>query len=304
MGAPSVNPKFKDFVCFDNVNNLPWGRTYDINGDGLFGVDDIKALLPRPADLEIDGEEDSLNTACTQAKLVFVDKEVQWKLKGLLAKSPGPIRFPSLFGETDQLKAWALARIKDLDAGKGLAMTDKVRSAIVEMDLRARSILSGSADDEPFSVGLNFVPVFVSRDNWNLRITDVHPDSSAVAAGVLPGDILLAIDGRPIREFSTDANRTPGGLVDPETQMVRGFGGSRGSEMKVSLLRGDRRFDVALKRNLWSGRHLGTPENGLPWDGTEHVKPPIFPKGERLQERLLREEPPLGGCSCSLGARP
>lgn len=295
MGSPSINPKFKDFVCFDNVNNLPWVRPYDINRDGKFGVDDMKAILPTLPDSPIDEDEDSLLEACTRVRIRLVHDEADWKLRDLIAKSPGPLRSHPILREMDSFRAYALARIKDLDAGKKLAVTDTVRSTLVEMDLRARNIVKDETTNEPFAVGLGLTPIFVSSTDWNMKIADIHPSSSAWAAGVEPGDILLAVDGYPIREYSWDDGGTPAGLFDPKTQSTRGMAGTRGSEVRLSLQRGDRKFDVVLKRNIWTARHLGTPIEARPWDGQEHPKPPVTP---------MREEPPLSGCSFNPGARP
>ena len=276
MGSPAVNPKFASFVCFD-VKDKPWATSYDINGDGHFGVDDIKAFLPTPADLATDENEESLNLSCTQVKIGFVREEVEWKLKGLIAKSSAPSGTLSLFSEMDSLKAEALARIQTLDEGRKMAMAEKVRSAVIEMDLRARNVVKDENSGEPFGVGLYFAPHFISPTDWNLKIAGIYPFSSAISAGILPGDFLLAVDGRAVCTLSSDAGQTPDGLNDPETQLIRGLGGSKNSEVRLSLQRGDRKFDIVLKRNIWSGRHLGTPDHGA-WDGQEHFLPSLFSK--------------------------
>lgn len=296
MGSPSVNPKFANYVCMDDLKDRPWAQIYDIKGDSHLGVDDLKALLPSPEDLPIDESKETLDISCLQAKIIFVGKEVEWKLKGLIARQAEEgSRSTSLFSEIDSMEKEVLARIKDLSSGhKDLAMADKVRSSVVEMDLRAHNILKDEKTDEPFGIGVSLVPQSASSSDWQIKVGGVHPAGAAALAGILPGDILLAIDRRSMQQWSADG--TPAGLVDPEIQLVRGLSGSRNSEVKVTLQRGGNKLDVTLKRNIWSAaRHLGTPCDALPpWDGQEHPLPPLG----------LPTKSPVFGCGSTPGAKP
>lgn len=271
-------------------------RSYDIKGDGRFGVDDLKALIPSPKDFPLDGDQEGLDLACTKAKIKFIEEEVEWKLKGLTAKSSAPSRSPLLFGEIESIRKEALHRIQDLSGREELGMAKRVRSSVVEMALRAQNIVKDETTDEPFGTGLYIMPLETSPTNWRAKIIDVYPDSAAAAAGILSGDILLAVDGRPIQQWSPDG--TFAGLNDPETQIIRGLGGPRNTEVRLSLQRGDQKFDVTVRRNTWSARHLGTPRNGSPWDGQEHTQPPM---GLQTQENL---QSPSFGCSFYPGSRP
>jgi S1-C subfamily serine protease len=68
-------------------------------------------------------------------------------------------------------------------------------------------------------------------------ITAVVADSPAEAAGLLPGDVLLALDGNTIR----DARYLPQLLGRGETSV---------RSRKVTILRGGERQDVALTPSL------------------------------------------------------
>lgn len=294
MGQPpKVNPKFADFVCIPNVDQLPWVQGYDIKGDGIFGVDDLKARLVYPEDILLDSNEESLDLACRQAKIGFIQEEVKWKLRDLMVQQSQESRSAtSLFQSIRELKDVALRRIQDLDGKKELGMSKKVVSAIIEMELRARLIVSGAGPAEPFGIyGNGLVVEIVSPAVWQGRFDPVHPASNAARAGIVKGDILLAVDDRPLRELSRDG--TIAGLVDPETEMLRGMGGPRDSKVKITIRRGDQKLDFVLERNIWSARTLST-EDIYNWDGTEKMDPPSFPT----------PLPKTNGCGCNLGARP
>ena len=304
MAPPSVNPKFANYVCMDDLKDRPWARPYDINGDGNFGVDDLKALISAPKDFSLDGGKASLEISCLQAKIRFVGEEVEWKLKGLLAQpSQEGSHSTSLFNEVDNLERDALARVKDLSSGhEDLAQAAKVRSSIVEVTLRAHNIIREEKTDEPFGIGVGFIPESVSSGGWQEKIVDIYPAGAAAAAGILAGDLLVAVDGRSVQSWSTDG--TPAGLVDPETQLMRGLSGARNSEVKVTIQRGTAKFDKVIKRNIWSSRHLGTPDAKTPWDGQEHPEPSLFPAEKMNPSSQPKEEPSSIGCSFNPGARP
>lgn len=305
MAPPPVNPKFAHFVCVDDLYKLPWAKPYDIKQDGFFGVDDIKAFLDNPSSLPLDGDLKSLNLACTQAEIGLIEQGVKWRYKKLLADTSASPHSTSLFGEIESIKREALARVETLNHSEGgkLGMAERVRSTVIEMELRARNIVKDGSTDEFFGVGLSLVPdQKISPENWQVKIASVHPASSAAAAGILVGDILSAVDGIPAKQLSKDG--TFDGLLDPETQMTKGFGGQRNSQVKLSLQRGDQKFDVTLKRNIWSARTLGTPPHLPLWDGEERLFKPTQGVPNPAKPSTKSSDMPSFGCGARPGAKP
>jgi C-terminal processing protease CtpA/Prc len=68
-----------------------------------------------------------------------------------------------------------------------------------------------------------------------LVLRDVPPDLAAGKAGLRPGDELLLIDGRDVRELD-------------ERGVHRALGGSVGEQVKLTLLREGRVIRVTLRR--------------------------------------------------------
>jgi hypothetical protein len=264
---PSVKSEFSDYVCL-TTDDKPWAQPYDMNRDGAFGVDDMKAFLTHSRSIE--NNQDSLDSACLGARIAFLGREVEWKLKELLSRTPqdsaGVARD---IQRAEQITGEALRSLDVLandDDKRSWAITIGTRSRITEMSLRSLSLLRGS-EDEPFGVGMGLVSVTV-LGNMALRVSEVHPASAAAAAGLRVGDFVTAVEGVPVDELS-DSN----GLKDERTQLVRGFAGARDSEVQFTVYScsgphaGRREF--AVPRNIWSARTLGAPRLGEPWDGRE-----------------------------------
>ena len=70
------------------------------------------------------------------------------------------------------------------------------------------------------------------RPEQLLMVLDVAPGSTAASAGLLPGDILLAVDGEPLEE--------PGDIAWALA------GASAGTMISLTLLRAGERVDVTL----------------------------------------------------------
>lgn len=79
------------------------------------------------------------------------------------------------------------------------------------------------------------VTITVREDNGGLDILEVTPGGAAQAAGVLPGDILVAVDGQSVAGMNADQVKT----------LVRG---EEGTELTVTVRRGDSETVFALKR--------------------------------------------------------
>ena len=82
----------------------------------------------------------------------------------------------------------------------------------------------------------------VARDGGSVEVTDSHPlpplvetvqpDSAASEAGVLPGDVVTAVDGVPVTTFS---------------QLRELVGGSDGSPLRLGLLRDGQAMELDLQ---------------------------------------------------------
>lgn len=145
----------------------------------------------------------------------------------------------------------------------------ETRGAIYEIALRARQIVNNDTTDEPFGTGFDSRPNPQSKDWWPLCVAEVLPFGAAAAAGILPGDYILAVDGVPVQSLSTDGSIN--GLVDQTMQCARNFCGSRDSEVTLTVKRGEETFSKTLRRNVWTGRHLSLPFS-YGWDGKVHYK--------------------------------
>jgi regulator of sigma E protease len=141
------------------------------------------------------------------------------------------------------------------------AMTDAERQvSFVHQKVLPRSaiVVAGPIANFILSIAI-FAGIFMSfgRQVIPARVDVVQPDSAAAAAGIQPGDQIVAIDGRPIQGFSdmqrivsTSAGRTlmitidRGGLRQDLTAMptARGF---CNAVLGISKLPGD---DVRLKQ--------------------------------------------------------
>lgn len=278
------DPVLSQYTCVE-ISDYPWLRHQDIRQDGHFDGED---LVARSYDSYtktsgVDHTTADLKEGCTRAKFSFVGDEAMWRFKSLLITKDTSDDAESLLVEgIQERETLLLDKLDDLQTSSVVPailadkpakevfqrISDIVRSRVIEMSLRAQKIATGDGLDEPFGVGMAFKPVVLDTATWGFKITDVHPNSSAERAGILIGDMVLAVDGRAIKDLSTD--HTFSGILDPKTQMSRGFGGDRDSLVKISVVGGDGSAGtVELTRNVWSARTLGHPITGPTWDGTE-----------------------------------
>jgi regulator of sigma E protease len=82
-----------------------------------------------------------------------------------------------------------------------------------------------------FTVTENQGPTGIRLDADELRVSEVSPGSPADRAGVLPGDLIIEINGQPLGSFE---------------QLTGGINDNRGKEIEWVLLRGDARHSVRL----------------------------------------------------------
>lgn len=156
-----------------------------------------------------------------------------------------------------------------INLGRKDVMILKTRCAVTETALRARNIIIQGASTEPFGTGIGLAPMG-KTGSLPLRVLEIHPKSDAAAKGVKLGDLLFRIDGKSLKDLSTDG--TSKGLFDPKTQLIRGQSNSYNSKVKFTLFRFDNSFgktiEIEVQRKIWSARHLGCPPKPE-WDGTD-----------------------------------
>jgi regulator of sigma E protease len=95
---------------------------------------------------------------------------------------------------------------------------------------RAAIVVAGPVANFILSVVI-FAGIFMSfgRQVMPARVDEVQPGSAAAAAGLMPGDLIVAIDGRPVGSFS---------------DMQRIVAGSSGRTLTLTIDRGGAREDI------------------------------------------------------------
>jgi regulator of sigma E protease len=95
---------------------------------------------------------------------------------------------------------------------------------------RAAIVVAGPVANFILSIVI-FAGIFMSfgRQVMPARVDEVQADSAAAAAGLKPGDLIVAIDGRPINSF---------------TDMQRTVAGSSGRTLTLTIDRGGAREDI------------------------------------------------------------
>jgi regulator of sigma E protease len=96
---------------------------------------------------------------------------------------------------------------------------------------RAAIVVAGPVANFILSVVI-FAGIFMSfgRQVMPARVDEVQPGSAAAAAGLMPGDLIVAIDGRPVGSFS---------------DMQRVVAGSSGRTLTLTIDRGGAREDIS-----------------------------------------------------------
>src|SRR5437763_1018274 len=126
--------------------------------------------------------------------LGFNDRHgTRWKLAAI--PLGGYVKF---FGDENA------ASVPDLEAAS--RMTDaerKVSFAHQNVGRRAAVVVAGPLANFLLAIAI-FATLFMlyGKPNTSPRVDIVQPNSPAAAAGFLPGDVVLAINGRPIDSFS------------------------------------------------------------------------------------------------------
>ena len=87
-------------------------------------------------------------------------------------------------------------------------------------------------ENSTVAIGVN---IAVRKDNTGIDILGVAMGGAAEAAGILPGDILIKVDGKSVAGMD----------LDQVTSLVRG---EEGAELTVTMIRGDEEKSFTLKR--------------------------------------------------------
>ena len=119
------------------------------------------------------------------------------------------------------------------DHAAAAAMTvDEQQVSLVHQPVRKRAaiVVAGPVANFILSIVI-FAGIFMSfgRQVMPARVDEVQADSAAAAAGLKPGDLIVAIDGRAINSF---------------TDMQRTVAGSSGRTLTLTIDRGGAREDV------------------------------------------------------------
>ena len=80
------------------------------------------------------------------------------------------------------------------------------------------------------------ITIQVREDEKGFDILKVEPNGPAQQAGILPGDILTAVEGQPVFPLGTEGTR----------DLIRG---EAGTEVRVSVLRGEEKLTFTLTRS-------------------------------------------------------
>jgi regulator of sigma E protease len=102
---------------------------------------------------------------------------------------------------------------------------------------RAAIVVAGPVANFVLAI-LVFAAVFMTfgKQITSARVDSVQPDSAAAAAGFQPGDLVVAIDGRPIESF-TDMQRIVGASAGRTLEITVDRGGVRTTLKAVPALR-------------------------------------------------------------------
>jgi regulator of sigma E protease len=122
-------------------------------------------------------------------------------------------------------------------------------------------------------------PAVVERDGeemqimvhlrWAPRVTHVKPGKPAARAGILPGDIILSMDGEPMRTF--------------RQLQIATIGKMPGAEMEVEVERGDERLvyrfvpEILNRPHPVTGEMTMIPTMGVNLDVLSEISPTIEP---------------------------
>jgi len=280
---PEVNPEFKDFHCFA-IPSAPWEKGYDINQDGYFGVDDMKARLVtiqgrRPIDENIE----RLEMACRLIRMFTITDKVSWHLRQVVEGfKAGGFGEKSALSQANRIKDNALEELEGYREEFHLhKMMGIVNCELLDLVSQAKEVISGEKDGH-FAVGLEMYQTGIPFLWKGYKLIGTYPAGPA-AGKLFRDDVILAIDGKKIGSPDMPDE------MDPANGLAYGFGGDYNSDVTFLVMRledGILKFlNIPLRRTVWAAMSTNCEETPHDWDGTEIVE--------------KREEKRSSGCSAS-----
>lgn len=136
--------------------------------------------------------------------------------------------------------------------------------------------------------------VEVGRQDGYIRIISPIDDSPADRAGILPGDLIIEIDNKPLREMSPDE----------AANMMRG---EPGSEVTITIVReGQEPFDVTIEREIIA---INSVRSQILETGYAYLRISVFRMNtgadlEKELTKVISEEEPLKGIVLDLRNNP
>jgi membrane-associated protease RseP (regulator of RpoE activity) len=166
--------------------------------------------------------------------------------------------YPERVRAQDALEAWAAERG---EAGRVWLMKQLDSGDSPEIASRSYEVLKSSVLDElrqrrPGFVGITMMEEALGDENgarFGIRVRAVQPDSPADRVGLQPGDLIVALDGKPW---------TVEGAQDRFALKVADMG--VGAEIRLTVRRGgdERDYDLELGPRPWSAGEYGEARFG------------------------------------------
>jgi carboxyl-terminal processing protease len=145
-----------------------------------------------------------------------------------------------LYAEED---SWKLLRTKLLtDTQSTVASLDRELSSLNDGDLRIvtseqMKTMQAEASGHERGIGLVDFAITVEPTTGEAKVVTALVDSPAFQSGLLPGDVIVAVDGRPAR-----------GMVHEEVMsLLRGNAGT----LRLMIRRNGKSFHMAVPKRVW-----------------------------------------------------
>lgn len=197
---------------------------------GLCGLSALAWSQPAPAP---GGEQDRPLT-------VMENEQLERDTDGTL---PLPVREVRLF--TEALDVIRSAYVDDIDDRTLLEYA--IRGMLEGLDPHSDYLSEDDFDSLEESTQGEFggLGIEVGEENGYIRIISPIDDSPADRAGIEAGDLIVEIDGRPVREMS----------INDAVDLLRG---EPGSSIDLTLMRDDETIDVSLEREIITANSVRT----------------------------------------------
>ncbi len=236
------SPEAKNYVCFE-TKGLPWAEPYDINKDGKFGIDDMKARRYQREDSPIDSSKEVLDVSCALVKIDFLEQEAKWKLQELIAWQPVFPSGVSILGNIETIQSELLAKLRalsnDVDSvsDRHNARLDKwsQEHKIAVQDINAERLKDlNSESTKILNVAKELKKVVPQLEHARSMVTELALRSRAIAKDPSTTDELFGVG------FGLMANQDSGSWWPLQVGEVLPFGAAAAA----GILVGDRLMAV------------------------------------------------------------